>query len=108
MSERTELARQYAEYVGERKFQEALAMLADDVTLTAPMMGTISGKAAIEQALQRMPAGGGGVTLTWSELVEEGNSVKSVATGSPFGPFKSVLSFASDNKINKIEISMGA
>jgi len=108
VSERTDLARQYGEYLRDRKFDEALAMLADDVTMTAPMMGTISGKAGIEQALQRMPAGGGGGNISWSDPVEEGDTVKSVAAGSPFGSFKFVVGFSADNKINKIDISMGA
>lgn len=108
MSERTDLATKYGELVGERKFDEALAMLSDDVSLTAPMMGTINGKAGVAEALKRMPSGGGGPALTWSEPVEEGNTVSSVASGSPFGAFKFAMSFASDNKINKIVISMGA
>lgn len=107
MASKVELARQYLDYQRERKLDEMLAMLADDVTMSNPMTGTISGKAALEQQMRNRPMGGGGGggmgNISWSDPEEEGDSVKIIGSGGPFGTLKIVLAFNSDDKINKIE-----
>lgn len=106
MPSRIELARQYIGYQRERKIDELLGMLADDIVMTNPMTGSTSGKAAVEQQMRTRPAGGGGMNLTWSEPEEEGDSVKVLGSGSPFGTIKVVLAFNADDKINKIDIGL--
>jgi len=107
MASRVELARQYMDYQRERKIDEMVAMLADDVVMSNPMTGTTTGKAAVEQQVRNRPmGGGGGMQLTWSEPEEEGDSVKILGSGSPFGTIKVVLSFSQDDRITKIEAGL--
>lgn len=108
MASRVELAQQYMDYQREQKLDEMLTMLADDVTMSNPMTGTISGKAALEQQMRNRPMGGGGAmgNISWSDPEEEGDSVKVLGTGSPFGTIKIVLGFNTDDKINKIEAGL--
>ncbi|OGO50787.1 MAG: hypothetical protein A2148_03660 [Chloroflexi bacterium RBG_16_68_14] len=108
MASRVDLAKQYMDYQQERKLDEMLAMLADDVVMSNPMMGTITGKGALEQQMRNRPMGGGGGmgNITWSDPEEEGDSVKIVGTGSPFGPIKIVLAFNADDMINRIEAGL--
>jgi hypothetical protein len=106
MADRKQLARQYMDLQRDQKIDEAVAMLADDVTSTNPMTGTATGKAAVEQGIRSRPAGGD-MQLTWADPVEEGGDIKIVATGSPFGPIKVVLGFNADDKINKVDIGLG-
>ncbi len=108
MASRVELAKQYMDYQREQKLDEMLVMLAEDVVMSNPMMGTISGKEALEQQMRNRPMGGGGAmgNITWSDPEEEGESVKILGTGSPFGPIKVVLTFNPEDKINKIEAGL--
>jgi hypothetical protein len=72
------------------------------------MMGTTTGKPAIKETLQRMPAGGGaGGNISWSNPVEEGDTVTTVGTGGPFGPIRIAVGFGADDKINKIDVGVG-
>ena len=58
-STRIDLARQYLAFQQKRKLDQLLAMMADDIALTLPMVGPISGKSAVEQQLRSRPMGGG-------------------------------------------------
>jgi hypothetical protein len=107
MGDRKALARQYMELQRDGKIDEALTMLSDDIVATNPMTGTSTGKAAVEAGMRNRPAGGGGMELTWSEPEEEGDAVKIVGTGSPFGPIKVVMAFNAEDKINKVDIGLG-
>jgi hypothetical protein len=102
---RIDLARQYMEYQRDQNFDAALAMLADDVVVSNPMTGTMTGKEAVEQGMRNRPAGGAG-GITWAEPQETGNMVKVVGTGSPFGDIKIEISFNSDDQISKIDIGL--
>lgn len=108
MASRTDLARQYMEYQRDQKLAESLALLADDVVMSNPMTGTVTGKAALEQQMRSRPAGGGGggMNISWSDPEEDGDAVKIVGTGSPFGPIKLVLGFNEADQINKIDIGL--
>ncbi len=108
MASRVEITKQYMDMMRDQKMDEMMDMLADDVTMSNPMTGTISGKEALKQQMQNRPAGGGGAmgNLTWSEPEEEGDSVKILGSGSPFGTIKIVLSFNADDKINKIDAGL--
>jgi hypothetical protein len=92
----------------EQKMDEALDMLADDVTMSNPMTGTISGKQALVDQMKNRPmgGGGGGMNLTWSDPEEEGDTIKILGSGSPFGTIKILLSFNAEDKINKIDAGL--
>ena len=108
MASRLEIAKQYLELQQERKIDEMLGMLADDVSMSSPMTGTISGKPALEQTVRNSPMGGGGAmgNISWADPVQDGDGMKIVGTGSPFGPIKIVLSFNGDDQINKIDAGL--
>ena len=108
MASRVELAKQYMDYQREQKTDEMLELLADDVTMSNPMTGTTTGKEALKQQMQNRPMGGGGAmgNIQWSDPEEEGDSVKVLGSGSPFGTIKIVLTYNADDKINKIEAGL--
>lgn len=108
MASREDLAKQYMDYQREGKIDEMLGMLADDVSMSSPMTGTISGKSALEQTVRNSPMGGGGAmgNIAWADPVQDGDGMKIVGTGSPFGPIKIVLSFNGDDQINKIDAGL--
>ena len=49
MATRIELAKQYMDYQREQTFDELVETLADDVTMSSPMSGTISGKDVVSE-----------------------------------------------------------
>lgn len=104
MTSKTELAQQYLSYQQERQIDDLLAMLADHVTMTLPLLGVINGKAAVEQQLRARPGGAG--NTTWQEPVAEGEAV--VVTGTaPFGPVRVQFAFSADDKISAVEVALG-
>jgi SnoaL-like domain len=105
VADRTELTKQFIALQNDSKFDEAVAMLSDDVTSTNPMTGTVTGKAAVEAGMRNRPAG---FTIEWAEPKADGDTVSSVGTGLPFGPIKMILNFNAEDKIDKIDIGMGA
>ena len=110
MASRIELVKQYMAFQTEQKLDELLEMLADDVTMSNPMTGTISGKDALAEQMKNRPMGGGGNSpmgnITWSDPEEDGNDVKVLGTGGSFGTLKILLGFNEDDKINKIEAGL--
>jgi hypothetical protein len=106
MADRTDLAKKFMALSADRKFDEISPMLADDVSATNPMAGTVSGKAAVEAGMRSQPEMPG-MTITWSDPAVEGDNATSIGTGLPFGPIKMTLTFNADDKISKIDIAMG-
>ena len=107
MASRIELTQQYMGYQAKQQTDEMLAMLADDVTMSSPMTGIVTGKDALAQQMKNRPAGGGGMgDITWSDPEEDGDEVKIIGTGSPFGPIKIVLTYNADDQISKIEAGL--
>ncbi len=107
MASKVELAQQYMDYQRDQKIDDMLTMLADDVVMSNPMMGTVTGKEALAQQMRDRPmGGGGGMNITWSEPEEEGDSVKILGAGAPFGTIKIVLSFNDADKITKIDAGL--
>ena len=107
MASRIELTQQYMSHQQNRQTDEMLAMLADDVTMSSPMSGIVTGKEALAQQMKSRPAGGGAMgDITWSDPEEDGDEVKVIGTGSPFGPIKIVLTYNADDQINKIEAGL--
>ncbi len=106
MASKVELAKLYMELQSEQKTDEMLTMMSDDVSMTNPMTGTTTGKEALAEQMRNRPMGGGGMTIDWSEPEEDGDGVKILGAGSPFGTIKLVLSFNGDDEINKIEAGL--
>ncbi len=109
MASRVELTKQYMDMMRDQKMEDMLDLLADDVTMSNPMTGTTTGKDALKQQMENRPAGGAGGgmgNITWSDPEEEGDNVKILGTGSPFGTIKIVLSFNDEDKINKIDAGL--
>ncbi len=109
MASRIELAKPYMDYQREQKTDEMMDMMTDDIEMTNPMTGTVKGKDALKQQMQNRPAGGGGgggMNLTWSDPEEEGDSVKVLGEGSPFGTIKIALGFNDEDKISKIDAGL--
>jgi hypothetical protein len=104
MASKIDLAKQYMQFQQDQKREESLALLSDDVTMTNPMTGTISGKAALQAAMANQPAGQ--MQINWGEPEEDGDTVKIVGTGSPFGPVKVVLGFNGSDQIKSIDIGL--
>jgi ketosteroid isomerase-like protein len=102
MAERKEILKKFMELQEKRDFDAAAELISDDITVTAPMAGTTTGKAAVKASWQSMPAG---PKLDWSEPTEEGDTLTTTAT-SPFGRLTMLVTFGGD-KISKVEIKMG-
>lgn len=104
MASRADLARQYMQLQADQKREESMDMLSEDVTMTNPMTGTMSGKSALQAAMANAPAGQ--MQIDWGEPAEDGDDVTVVGTGSPFGNIKVVLGFNASDEINRIDIGL--
>ncbi len=108
MADRIQTARDYMAFQAAGKVDEAVALLADDVVISNPMSGTTTGKAAAEAGMRTRPAGGAAAGISWREPAADGENVKIVGDGSPFGPVRILISFAADDKITKVDIGLGS
>jgi hypothetical protein len=81
-------------------------MLADDVVMSNPMTGTTTGKDALQAQMANRPAAGGDMKISWGAPEADGDGVKIVGTGSPFGPVKVVLGFNEADFISRIDIGL--
>ncbi|MEX0785848.1 MAG: nuclear transport factor 2 family protein [Dehalococcoidia bacterium] len=110
MASKVELAKQYMDYQREQKVDDMLALMADDVSMTSPMTGAISGKDALAEQMRNRPMGGGGGgpmgNITWGDPEEDGDAVKIIGTGSSFGNLKIVLGFNANDQISSIEAGL--
>ncbi len=110
MATRIELTKQYMEYQRDQKYDELIEVLADDVMMSSPMTGTISGKDAVSEQIKNIPMGHGGDSpmgnITWQDPEAEGDDVKVLGTGSPMGTLKILLSFNDDDQINRIGMGL--
>ena len=108
MAGKTELAKEYLAKSMANDIDGTLALLSDDVVLNRPMLGSVSGKQAVGDAMRSRPAGLGGFTPTFEEPVEEGETVRvkgNLPPGSPFPISSLTWTFAySGDTISKIDI----
>lgn len=108
MADRLEIAKQYMALQAAGDVDGAVALLADDVTISNPMTGTTTGKDAAAAGMRSRPGGGAAPGVTWRDPVADGDNVKIVGDGSPFGPLRILISFAADDKIKKVDIGLGS
>ena len=108
MPSRTDLAQEYLTRSVAGDVDGVLALLADDVVLSRPMLGEVSGKQAVGDAIRNRPAAAGGLAPTFEAPVENGDQVRvqgNLPPGMPF-PISSLtwtFSFAGD-KISRVEV----
>ena len=102
MADRKEILKKFMDLQASRNFDGAAQLITDDISVTAPMAGTTTGKAAVKASWQRMPAG---PKMNWSEPTVEGDTLKTSAT-SPFGKLTMLVTFKGD-LVSKVEIKMG-
>jgi hypothetical protein len=100
---RSDLVRAYLSFTRKRDVDGILGLMAEDVELVVPVIGTVSGKPAVEQVLRARPGAAGG-DLIWAEPVTEGDTVSIVGAGGPFGPLRLRLTFNTDDKLARIEL----
>jgi hypothetical protein len=104
MASRIEMAKTFMAAQRDNKPDDAIALLADDVTASNPMTGTQTGKAAVEAGMRNQPPPP--FEIQWGEPEEVGDDVKIVGQGSPFGPIQILLGFNASDQINKIDIGL--
>src|SRR3990172_8733515 len=102
MADRLEIAKNYMALQGAGDVDGAVALLADDVTISNPMTGTTTGKDAAAAGMRNRPAGGGAPGVTWREPVAAGGNA------TPFGPVRILISFTGDDKIQRVDIGLGS
>jgi hypothetical protein len=106
---RAGIAKRYLDLQHERKFDELLELLADDVSVTLPMAGTVKGKQAVGNQLRTRNQGDGPQhTIEWGDPQETGDTVKVIGTGSPFGPVQIVFAFNADDKIGNVDVGLAS
>ena len=108
MATRVELAKEYLARSTAADIDGVLALLTDDVVLSRGMLGTVTGKDGVAEAIRSRPASMAAFAPTFEEPVEQGEQVSvrgNLPPGSPF-PISSLtwtFSFAGD-KISRIEV----
>jgi hypothetical protein len=102
---RVDIARQYLQFQQQRKIDDLLALMSDDVELSMPMIGTLSGKPAVEKQLRSRPGGGG--NTAWDEPEDAGGDTVTVIGTAAFGHLRVLLAFDAQDKINKVDVSLG-
>jgi hypothetical protein len=120
VSKRTEMAAQFLSHLQAKQFDQAAAILAEDVVMTVPQVGPIQGRGGVETALRMASESGRGLErVGWSAPREEGETVlvAGKAPGGLLGMIAKLLrkqvaltmscAFADDDKINKLDVVLG-
>jgi ketosteroid isomerase-like protein len=105
---RTELAKEYLDKSMANDIDAVLALVTDDVVLNRGMLGPVTGKQAVADAMRNRPPGFAAMTPTFNEPVEEGETVTVRGTLPPGLPMSSLswtFSFE-DDKISRIEVGL--
>ena len=108
VTSKAELAKQYLARSMANDIDGTLALLSDDVVLNRPMLGAVTGKQAVGDAMRSRPAGLGGFTPAFEEPVEDGETVRvkgNLPPGTPFPISSLTWTFAfSGDTISRIDI----
>jgi ketosteroid isomerase-like protein len=110
MPSKTEIAKDYLAKSMAGDADGVTALLTDGVVLSRGMLGTVTGKAAVADAIRSRPANIAGMTPNFEEPVEAGETVKvrgKLPPGTPF-PIDSLtwtFTFTGD-VISRIEVGM--
>ena len=106
MPSKTDVAKEYLDKSMANDIDTVLTLVTDDVVLNRPMMGAVTGKEAMAEAMRNRPPGMAGMTPTFGEPTEEGETVKvkgDLPPGLPVPSLTWTFSFT-DDKISRIDI----
>jgi len=118
VSKRTELAAQFITLMHDKQFDQAAALLAENVVMTVPQVGTIEGSSAVTGSLRMASEGGKGFDrVTWPAPLEREDGTVLLAGKAPGGLLGVVAkllkkqvavsvscAFADDDKISKLDV----
>ena len=106
MPTKTELAQAYLDKSMANDVDAVMELVTDDVVLDRGMLGTVTGKQAMAEAMRSRPAGLAGMTPTFNPPVEEGETVRvkgDLPPGLPLTSLTWTFTF-SDDKISRIDV----
>ena len=106
MPSKSQMAQEYLDKSMANDIDAVLELVTDDVVLNRGMMGTVSGKQAMADAMRNRPPGMAGMTPTFNAPVEEGETVRvkgDLPPGLPVSSLTWTFSF-SDDKISRIDV----
>ncbi len=107
MPDHLDIVRRYIAAQRDNRIDDALALVADDVVLVNPTLGTFNGKPAVEVVWRTRPARGPGAPgISFGEPVIAGDEVKLPGIG-PFGAFRILFAFNAGDLITKVDIGLG-
>jgi limonene-1,2-epoxide hydrolase len=103
MATKLDTVKAYLAALADKDATKALDLLTDDIVMTNPMRGPVSGKDNLKPAIESPR-----FSPTFGEPAEAGEQIKATATLPPGMPISSItytFSFAGE-KINKIDVGM--
>jgi ketosteroid isomerase-like protein len=104
---KAQLAQDYLAKSTANDIDGVLALVTDDVVLNRGMLGTVTGKQALADALRNRPPGMN-ISPTFEEPVEAGDQIKvkgNLPPGSPFPISSLTWTFSfQDDKISRIDV----
>jgi hypothetical protein len=120
VSKRTELAAQFIGHVRAKRYDEAGAMLADNVAMTVPDVGPIEGRDGVKMALRIASESGRGLErVSWPPPEKQPDGTVRLAGVAPGGVLGAILKvvrlqknvtltlgFADDDRISALDIVM--
>ena len=108
MPSKAEIAKEYLAKSMAGDVDGVLALVTDDVVLNRGMMGTVTGKQAVADAIRNRPIAAGAFAPTFEEPVEAGDGVKvkgNLPPGSLFPISSLTWTFSfQDDKIAKVDV----
>jgi len=118
VSKRTELAAQFIGQVSRKQFEAAVEMLAEDVQMVVPQVGTVPGRHVVEAALRVASESGRGFErVSWSKPLEQEDGTVLIPGKAPTGLLGLIaklakkqvklninLTFAENDEISKVDV----
>jgi hypothetical protein len=107
VSSKSELAKEYLDKSMANDIDAVMELVTDDVVLNRGMLGTVTGKPAMAEAMRNRPVGMmAGMTPAFNAPVEKGETVEvkgDLPPGLPVSSLTWTFTF-SDDKISRIDI----
>jgi hypothetical protein len=87
MADRSETAKRYLELSLAGDSDGVIALLTDGVVLNRPMLGAVTGKQAVAEAIRNRPMAAGALAPAFEEPVASGDTVRVKGNLPPGAPF---------------------